>query len=397
MSVISSRIVLRPGREKSLLRKHPWVFSGAVRNIEGQPKDGDLIRVTDNRGNFLAIGHYFSGNITVKVLSFEDVPIDIEFWKHKVNSALHRRQLTKLFNNESTNAFRLINGEGDDFPGLIADVYDRTLVLQAHSIGMHRMLDVISSAIMQQSFGKIKAVYDKSKESLPAEYAQQVDNRWLIKNNTDVIEILENDMRLQVDVVNGQKTGFFIDQRDNRKLLGEYAMDKSVLNTFCYTGGFSVAAVLGGASQVTSVDVSANAIAMTERNLELNGYSTVQHPCVKDDINVFLKTCKNDFDIVVLDPPAFAKSMAKRHNAIQGYKRLNQLGIERIRPGGLLFTFSCSQVVDTFAFQGAVLSAAIECGRPAKILHRLNQPSDHPVNIFHPEGSYLKGLVLQID
>jgi 23S rRNA (cytosine1962-C5)-methyltransferase len=354
--------------------------------------------VVDSKGNFLAIGHYFNGNITVKVISFDDVPIDQGFWERKVEKALYRRILSGLPDSTTTNSYRLINGEGDDFPGLIADIYNGTLVLQAHSIGMHKMLPAISDAIMGLTNGNISAVYDKSKESLPEEYAKEVSNHWLIQNKPDeTLEMLENGMLLLVDVVNGQKTGFFLDQRDNRQLLGAYAQGKSVLNTFCYTGGFSVAAAKGGANQVSSVDVSASAVALTERNMELNGFSSELHQCFKEDVNVFLKNCTGNFDIVVLDPPAFAKSIAKRHNAIQGYKRLNQSGMERINPGGLLFTFSCSQVVDAEAFQGAVLSAAIACGRPTKILHRLTQPADHPVNFFHPEGSYLKGLVLQLD
>lgn len=393
-----AEITLHPGKEKSILRKHPWVFSGAIKKVEGHPKDGDWIRVVDSHGRFLAFGHYFEGNITVKIVCFEEVPLDEGFWKEKVSRAFERRKWCGLIDSKHTTTFRLINGEGDDFPGLIVDVYGNVQVLQAHSVGMHRNISSIAAAVGDVSNGKICFAYDKSKDALPSRYGASVDNQWMFgKTHSEKIVVWENGMKMQVDVVNGQKTGFFIDQRDSRKLLKEYAMGKKVLNTFCYTGGFSIAAAMGGAVSVTSVDVSASAVALTQDNLVLNGVSPEGHPCIRKDVYDYLKYDDALYDIVVLDPPAFAKSLSKRHNAIQGYRRLNSLGMDKVAKGGLLFTFSCSQVVDMEAFQGAVLSAAIECGRPVKILHRLSQPPDHPVNLYHPEGAYLKGLVLQIE
>ena len=397
MSVISSTIILQSGREQSLLRRHPWVFSGAIKKIEGQPVDGDIVRVLDNKGRFLAVGHYFEGSISVKVLSFEDVLPDQQFWYNKINNAWLRRLATSFSaDNSSTNAFRLIHGEGDDLPGLIADFYDGILVIQAHSIGMHRHLNEMLPAFQEVLGKQLKGIFDKSSETLPAHYAAQHKNQWLLHHSENII-IHEHGVQYKVDVEHGQKTGFFLDQRDNRQLLATYAKGKSVLNTFCYSGGFSLAAALAGASQVHSVDVSATAIALTQANALINQVGDDVHQAFKADVLDFLRQGEMMYDIVILDPPAFAKSIAKRHNAVQGYKRLNIMGINRVKPGGLLFTFSCSQVVDAPLFLNTITAAAIESGRPAKILHRLSQPPDHPVNIFHPEGSYLKGLVLQID
>jgi 23S rRNA (cytosine1962-C5)-methyltransferase len=392
---IQADIILQNGREKSLERRHPWIFSGAVKKMQGQPVDGDLVRVLDSKGKFLAIGHFFDGSIAVKLLSFEDQPIDHTFWMERILKAWQLRETIGLTKGNHTNAFRLIHGEGDELPGLIADFYNGVLVLQAHSVGMHRSLKDIAAAAAEVSEGSIHSIYDKSAECLPASYAATQDNQWLLGDTKEIL-IHESGVQYHVDVVKGQKTGFFLDQRDNRSLLASYARDKSVLNTFCYSGGFSLAAALSGASRVDSVDVSGAAIELTERNVLLNKVSNDLHHAFKQDVMPFLRDCNQQYDIVVLDPPAFAKSVSKRHNAVQGYKRLNILGMQQVKPGGLLFTFSCSQVVDAPLFLNTVTAAAIECGRPAKVLHRLSQPADHPVNIFHPEGSYLKGLVLEM-
>jgi 23S rRNA (cytosine1962-C5)-methyltransferase len=392
---IQADIILQNGREKSLERRHPWIFSGAVKKLQGQPVDGDLVRVLDSKGKFLAIGHFFDGSIAVKLLSFEEQPIDHAFWMERIRKAWQLRETIGLTKGIHTNAFRLIHGEGDELPGLIADFYNGVLVLQAHSIGMHRSLKAIAAAAAEVSGGAIHSIYDKSSECLPASYAATQDNQWLLGDTKEII-IHESGVQYHVDVVKGQKTGFFLDQRDNRSLLASYAKGRSVLNTFCYSGGFSLAAALAGAHRVDSVDVSGAAIELTDRNALLNKVSSELHHSFKQDVMPFLRDCEHQYDIVVLDPPAFAKSVSKRHNAVQGYKRLNMLGMQQIKPGGLLFTFSCSQVVDAPLFLNTVTAAAIECGRPAKVLHRLSQPADHPVNIFHPEGSYLKGLVLEM-
>lgn len=392
---VQADIILQNGREKSLERRHPWIFSGAVKKIQGQPVDGDLVRVLDSKGNFLALGHYFDGSIAVKLLSFEDQAIDHSFWLERIRKAWQLRENIGLTQGIRSNAFRLIHGEGDELPGLIADFYNGVLVLQAHSIGMHRSLKDIATAVTEVSKGAIHSIYDKSSECLPTAYATVQDNQWLLGESKDII-IHESGVQYHVDVVKGQKTGFFLDQRDNRNLLASYAKGKSVLNTFCYSGGFSLAAALAGATQVDSVDVSGAAIELTNRNSILNKVSDELHRALKQDVMPFLRDCNQQYDIVVLDPPAFAKSVSKRHNAVQGYKRLNVLGMQQVKPGGLLFTFSCSQVVDAPLFLNTITAAAIECGRPAKVIHRLSQPADHPVNIFHPEGSYLKGLVLEM-
>lgn len=392
-----AEIVLQSGRESSILRNHPWVFSGAIKKVNGSPKDGDIVRVVDSKGQFLAIGHYYEGSISVKILSFEDVEINLSFWRQKFEAAVQRRSWLNIFQQSHTNAFRLIHGEGDDMSGLIADLYDDVLVLQAHSIGMYRALKEIAEVAKEILGDKIVAIYDKSKECLPAQFGLSVQNRWLLGDKEHII-IRENEILFHIDVVKGQKTGFFLDQRDNRYLLGTYAKDKTILNTFCYSGGFSLAALVGGAKKVDSVDVSSNAIELTDRNVSLNSIVEVHHHSYVEDVMKFLK--KEDvsqYDIVVLDPPAFAKSVSKRHNAVQGYKRLNALGLEKVKSGGLLFTFSCSQVVDAPLFLNTVTAAAIETGRKVKVLHRLSQPADHPVNIYHPEGSYLKGLVLLVE
>ncbi len=392
-----ANIILLSGRTSSVERMHPWIFSGAIKKITAEVQDGDLVRILDNKENFLAIGHYYDGSIAVKILSFIDEAIDDNFWERKLKTAFDRRKWLHIFEQNHTNAFRLVHGEGDDLPGLIIDIYDNVLVMQAHSVGMYLALPEIAKAAQNILGDKITAIYDKSKECLPTQFAYPLQNRWLLGEKED-ITIIENDIRFHIDAVKGQKTGFFLDQRDNRALLGTYSKGKTVLNTFCYSGGFTLAALKAGATQVDSVDVSSNAIQLVEQNLLLNEYSSENHQSYVEDVMKFLRQEEvPQYDIVVLDPPAFAKSMSKRHNAVQGYKRLNVLGLEKVKPGGLLFTFSCSQVVDAPLFLNTVTAAAIECGRKIKLIHRLSQPADHPVNIFHPEGSYLKGLVLIVE
>lgn len=395
MSHLYPRAFLAPGKEKSIERRHPWIFSGAVRSIEANPSDGDVLEVCDPKGNYLCTGHYFDGNILIKILSFEQRLIDASFWKDRVFAAWSLRVKTGLVQSSVTNCFRLLHGEGDLMPGLIADLYFDTLVLQAHSVGMYRALPDIANAFIEVSDGRIKAVYSKSREHLPIQYAQTIRDGFIIGEREN-LQVLENGHVFHIDFKEGQKTGFFLDQRDNRSLLAQYSPGATVLNTFAYSGGFTVYALKNGAAQVDSVDVSSKATRLIEENLALNQLEHLPNNIYTEDTLKFLQKSEIQYDIVILDPPAYAKSVSKRHNAVQGYKRLNIMGIKVVKPGGLLFTFSCSQVVDASLFYHTITAAAIEAGRNVKVLHQLFQPSDHPVNIFHPEGSYLKGLVLQI-
>ncbi len=389
------KVFLRPGKEIPMLRFHPWVFSGAIAHTEGRPEDGDLAEVFDKRGNLLGVGHFHHGSIAVRLLSFGAADLENEnFWVEKLQNALSVRKLKDF-----SSAFRLVHGEGDGLSGLIVDVYENTAVMQCHSIGMHRQREVIASALRKVLGSKLTAVYDKSAESLPPKYAENQANAYLWSastspENSAIIE--ENGARFRVDWVTGQKTGFFLDQRDNRRLLAEFAAGKTVLNAFCYTGGFSCLALRAGASLVHSVDVSPKAIALCNENVALNAPYAGQHEGFTDDVLKFLKNSERDYELMVIDPPAYAKSLDKRHNAVQGYKRLNAEAMRRVAPGGILFTFSCSQVVDRELFYHTVAAAAMEVGRPVRVLHHLSQSADHPVSLFHPEGAYLKGLVLAL-
>jgi 23S rRNA (cytosine1962-C5)-methyltransferase len=359
-------------------------------------KDGDLVQVAAPQGDIVATGHFHHGSIAVRILSFGEGDIGPAFWLEKLQVAFAKRRALGLPSTD-TDAFRLVHGEGDGLPGLVVDVYGDTAVLQCHSIGMHRCRKDITAAILACSEGRLRHVFDKSKESLPFKYARGIHNSYIGEERPKSQAIIqENGHRFLVDWDKGQKTGFFLDQRDNRQLLGQYAQGKSVLNTFCYSGGFSVYAMAAGAQAVHSVDVSKKAMAWTDQNIALLPSPSGTHHSHTADVMDFLKSEEQRFDIVVVDPPAFAKNMHKRHNAVQGYKRLNALAIKRVKPGGLLFTFSCSQVIDTPLFQNTILAAALEAGRPASILHRLGQSPDHPVSLFHPEGNYLKGLVLWV-
>ncbi|MEA4935396.1 MAG: class I SAM-dependent rRNA methyltransferase [Paludibacter sp.] len=389
------RIFLKPKKEESLQRYHPWVFSGAIQYIDGKPAEGDLVEVYASDKTFLAIGHYQIGSIAVRVLSFSMIEIDNHFWYEKVAAAFRLRQSIGLIR-ENNNTYRLVHGEGDNLPGLIVDVYGDTAVMQAHSVGMHLIRKSLAEGIVKAVPG-VQNVYYKSETTLPFKAPVDPENGYLIGKESEVCMALENGLNFQVDWLRGQKTGFFVDQRENRALLELYAKGKSVLNMFCYTGGFSVYAMRGGARLVHSVDSSAKAIDLTDKNVAVNFPGDIRHASYVEDAFKFLNANQNQYDLLVLDPPAFAKHRDALRNALKGYKRLNAKGIEQIKPGGILFTFSCSQVVTREQFRLAVFSAAAETGRNVRILHQLSQPADHPVNIYHPEGEYLKGLVLYVE
>lgn len=393
--MISGKLRLKPGKEQSLKRFHPWVFSGAIQSTQGAPADGVWVEVVDSKNNTLGFGHYQTGSITVRVLSFGSDKPAKDFWPEKIKSALAMR-FTAGLPAEKTNAFRLIHAEGDGLPGLIVDYYDGVVVMQAHSAGMHTDRQAIANALQDVLKEKLKAVYYKSKSTLPAHLRDTGQDGYLLGMSAVPHIISENGNHFYVDWEVGQKTGFFLDQRDNRDLLGNYARNRTVLNTFCYTGGFSVYALTGGAKLVHSVDVSENAIEATRQNIELNGYNSTEHACFTADSFEYMERCPETYDLIILDPPAFAKHRDARHQAMKGYQRLNSLAFKKVKSGGILFTFSCSQVVDKQLFYDTVVSAALQAGREIKVLHRLSQPADHPVSIYHPEGEYLKGLVLYV-
>ena len=397
-----TKIILKKGRDESLRRFHPWVFSGAVAQIVGQPSEGDVVGVFAHDGSFLAYGHYQIGSIAVRILSFagEDV-LGPDFWVNMISKALKVRQATGLANGLETNCFRLVHGEGDGLPGLIIDWYDGVCVMQAHSVGMFRAKGAICEAL-QSVFGeRLKAVYDKSSGTAPFKAGLDLVDGYLYKAegfSDDEQVVLENGNKFFVNWTEGQKTGFFLDQRENRALVGRYSSGRNVLNLFCYTGGFSVYALRGGALRVDSVDSSKKAVEMVSRNMSLNGYGSDLHEDICADAIDFLRQVPEDkYDLMIVDPPAFAKHRGALNNALRAYQRLNAAAISKVAPGGLVFTFSCSQVVDKEAFALAVFSAAAQTGRSVRILDRLNQPSDHSVNIYHPEGEYLKGLLLYVE
>ena len=381
------------------MRFHPWVFSGAIHKIEGKPNEGDVVEVVDSNRRFLAIGHYQIGSIAVRVISFEQQQINDDFWFRKIEMAYMMRKSLNLIVPEQNNTYRLVHGEGDFLPGLIVDVYGETAVMQAHSVGMHEIREVIAGAIIANVPG-IKNIYYKSETTLPFKADITPEDGYLVGSDSKSYYGTENGLKFQMDWLKGQKTGFFVDQRENRALLERYAGGKSVLNMFCYTGGFSVYAMRGGAEVVHSVDSSAKAVELTNTNVELNFPKDKRHAAFAEDAFKFLNNLhlrEQQYDLIVLDPPAFAKHREALRNALKGYKRLNARAIEQIKPGGILFTFSCSQVVTKDQFRLAVFSAAAETGRNVRILHQLTQPADHPVNIYHPEGEYLKGLVLWVE
>ena len=391
-----SKIILKAGKEKSLLRRHPWVLSGAIAQIEGQPAEGDIVKVYSHTQEFLAAGHYQIGSIAVRILSFDERPIDQPFWKERIGQAYRTRIAIGLADNPHNNVYRLVHGEGDDLPGLVIDYYAGVAVVQFHSVGMYRNKDEICRALQEVMGDRLTAIYDKSESTLPYKAGVQPQNGY-IWGQSDNFTAMENGLRFNVDWIEGQKTGFFIDQRENRALLERYARGRDTLNMFCYTGGFSFYAMRGGARLVHSVDSSARAIELTKQNVELNFPEDSRHEAFVDEAFHFLEHAKDRYDLIVLDPPAFAKHQKVLDNAIQGYKKLNRKGIEIIRSGGIIFTFSCSQVMTKELFRQTVFTAAANTGRRVKILHQLTQPADHPINIYHPEGEYLKGLVLYVE
>ncbi len=391
-----TKIILKSGKDESLRRFHPWVFSGAIKKIQGPVSDGDLVDVYDNHDEYLGSGHYGTGSIAVRVISTDPADDVRLIMKRRIQSAYDCREKLGITKAAGRDAYRLVFAEGDGLPGLVIDWYKGTAVLQAHSAGMYRSRDEIVAALRDIYGESLKAVYDKSAETLSGAAKGSVTNAYLLGVKQDAL-INEQDSLFRVNWEDGQKTGFFLDQYDNRRMLQSYAHGRKVLNAFCYTGAFSVAALRGGASLVHSVDSSARAIDLCRENLLLNGYSADEHQCFTTETMKFLEKQETLYDLMVLDPPAFAKHLDARHHAVQGYKRLNAEAIRKVAPGGLIFTFSCSQVVDRRLFNATVMSAAIVAGRRVRIIHQLSQPADHPVNAFHPEGEYLKGLVLFVE
>ena len=391
------KIFLKHKKDEALRRFHPWVFSGAISHWDAEPEEGEAVAVVNAKGEFLAAGHYSKGSIAVRICSFEPVAVfNAAFWFGKLKSAYAYRKSLGLAQHPNTDCFRLVHGEGDGMPGLILDVYGTSAVMQCHSIGMHQNREFIAEALADVLGKRLEVLFDKSKETLPAHYAAKVSNNLMLGAGVGAV-VRENGHFFWVDWAEGQKTGFFLDQRDNRQLLTRYVKGKSVLNAFAYSGGFSVYALANGARQVRSVDVSAKAIAWTHQNVELNHLETERHEGIAADVLQYFKSAGEQYDVLVVDPPAFAKSLAKRHNAVQAYKRLNVAALKCLRPGGMLFTFSCSQVVDKLLFYNTIVAAAIESGRKVRVMHYLEQPPDHPVQLFHPESSYLKGLALYVE
>jgi len=394
------KIILRSGKDEAVRRFHPWVFSGAIKDIDGPAFDGAHAEVFSNRGEYLGCGIYQDAVIAVRLLAFAPERPDAfgqDFWNERTSRAFLLRKHVGLTDSPETNAYRLVHGEGDHLPGLIIDHYDGHLVVQIHATGMYSHLPQIAQALKRLYGNRLKSIYDKSRPTLPDDFWKTNSPAGFLAGEAGSVEILEYGRRFLVDIIDGQKTGFFIDQRENRKLLAHYSSGKKVLNTYCYSGGFSVYALSAGAKEVYSVDSSAPAMELAAKNVDINfGPDPRHHPVVADAMDYIRQTTAGH-DVIILDPPAFAKHVKVKHNAVQGYKRLNQAAIEKIGHGGILFTFSCSQVVDMGLFRSTVMAAAILAGRKARLLHQVTQPPDHPVNMFHPEGQYLKGLVMYID
>uniref|UniRef100_UPI003FEEC67B class I SAM-dependent rRNA methyltransferase n=1 Tax=Prevotella sp. TaxID=59823 RepID=UPI003FEEC67B len=389
-------VYLKKGKEDSLKRFHPWIFSGAIAKMDEDIAEGDFVRVFTSYDEFIAVGMYQIGSIAVRVLSFDDITIDRAFWETHLRSALDMRKAIGLLDNPQSTTYRWVHGEGDNLPGLVVDCYGDTAVMQAHNVGIHLNRKEISEAMVNVADGRIKNIYYKSETTLPFKADVEHENEFIYGKMVDDVTV-ENGLKFHVDWLRGQKTGFFVDQRENRHLLETYAKGRSVLNMFCYTGGFSVYAMRGDAKLVHSVDSSAKAIELTNRNIEMNFPGDKRHEAFCEDAFKFLDANDNKYDLIVLDPPAFAKHRAALRNALKGYTRLNVKGLQRIKPGGILFTFSCSQIVTKENFRNAVFTAAVQANRKVRILHQLHQPADHPINIYHPEGEYLKGLVLYVE
>ena len=390
-------VFLKPGKEESLKRFHPWVFSGAIARVEGEPEEGEVVDVYASDKKFIARGHYQVGSIAVRVLSFTQEPVDHDFWVRRLTVARELRRAMGLIGDPRTNTYRLVHGEGDNLPGLIVDVYDCTAVMQAHSAGMHLDRMEVAAALEEVMGDTIENIYYKSETTLPFKADLVSTENGFLKGGSPENIAMENGLKFHVDWLKGQKTGFFVDQRDNRALLERYAHGRHVLNMFCYTGGFSFYAMRGGAALVHSVDSSSKAIDLTNQNIALNFPGDTRHQAFAEDAFKYLDRMGGQYDLIVLDPPAFAKHRDALRNALRGYTKLNAKAFEKIRPGGILFTFSCSQVVTKQDFRNAVFTAAAQSRRSVRILHQLTQPGDHPVNIYHPEGEYLKGLVLYVE
>ncbi len=389
------KVILKSGKDQSVWRRHPWIFSGAIKKIYGDPAEGDLVYVYDNKDELLATGHYQPGSIAVRILDFCAIDTNDDFWLNRIEAAYTVRKKIGLAGSRSTNVYRLINAEGDNLPGLVIDYYDGHVVMQIHSAGMYRNMDRIVGALKKIYGENLRTVYDKSESTMPFKGPFEVKNQFLAGNAKECV-VLENELKFKVDWTEGQKSGFFIDQRENRTLLRQFSEGRDVLNMFCYTGGFSVYAAAGKARLVHSVDSSAKAVELVNENMNLN-FPEFPHEAIAADAFKYLENIDKKYDLIILDPPAFAKHQNVLHNALQGYKRLNQQALEQIRPGGILFTFSCSQVVSKENFRKSVFAAAANARRNVRILYQLTQPADHPVNIYHPEGEYLKGLVLIVD
>jgi len=389
------KIILKPGKEQSIKRFHPWIFSGAICKIPEKVKEGDLVEVLDSFGSFLALGHWQIGTIAVRIISFENEPVDEKFWLKKVTNAYNLRKQIGLTDNPNLNAYRLIYGEGDEIPGLIADVYGDTIVMQSHTVAMFRLRSVFGNVFKTVFGNKLKAIYDKSENTLPFKAGLEQENGF-IYGKSDNSVIIENGLKFKVDWEKGQKTGFFVDQRENRVLLETYSADRTILNLFSYSGSFSVYAMRGNAKLVHSVDSSERAINLAKENILLNFADDERHKAYTEEAFKFMEQSAGKYDLIILDPPAFAKHFNVIPNALKGYRRLNAKALEIIKPGGLLFTFSCSQVISREVFRTTIFSAAAQSGRKVQILRQLEQPADHPVNIYHPEGEYLKGLLLYV-
>ncbi len=390
------KVFLKPGKEESLKRFHPWIFSGAISKYEQEPEEGEVVEVYTSSKEYIATGHFQIGSIAVRVLSFVPCEINRDFWKEKLAIAYDVRKCIGVACNPNNNTYRLVHGEGDNLPGLVIDIYGKTAVMQAHSSGMHYSRNDLASALAEVMDGVIENIYYKSETTLPYKAGLGQENGFIFGGSNENVAI-ENGLKFHVDWLKGQKTGFFVDQRKNRALLEKYSKGRSVLNMFCYTGGFSFYAMRGGAKLVHSVDSSAKAVELTEKNVELNFPGDERHKAYAEDAFKYLDNMGDNYDLIILDPPAFAKHKDALRNALQGYRRLNAKAFSKIKPGGILFTFSCSQVVTKENFRNAVFTAAAMSGRNVRILHQLTQPADHPVNIYHPEGEYLKGLVLYVE
>lgn len=391
------RVYLKSGKEESLKRFHPWIFSGAIARVENEPEEGEVVDVYTSEKEFIACGHFQIGSIAVRVLSFVQEPVDRAFWVRKLSCARKVREALGLIGNPQTNTYRLVHGEGDNLPGLIVDIYGKTAVMQAHSAGMHLDRMEIAAALSEVMDDTVQNIYYKSETMLPFKADLLATENGFVRGGSVDNVAMENGLKFHVDWLKGQKTGFFVDQRENRRLLERYAAGRNVLNMFCYTGGFSFYAMRGGARLVHSVDSSSKAIDLTNENVQLNFPGDVRHQAFAEDAFKYLDRMGEQYDLIILDPPAFAKHRDALRNALRGYTKLNAKAFEKIRPGGILFTFSCSQVVTKDNFRNAVFTAAAQAGRSVRILHQLTQPGDHPVNIYHPEGEYLKGLVLYVE